>query len=165
MKRTLFFLSALAFSGYLFSQSISPDVVASAGDYFTNGTVSISWTLGEVATETIGNGTYTLTQGFQQPNYDGVQAVPKYMNPKFEVTLYPNPATDLVKLTIKGNEDFDLMINLYDAIGRELLTNKVVAGVTEKSIDMSVYRPGIYFVKISQTNGEGLKTIQVAKVR
>ena len=77
MKRTFTFLIALAFSGYLFSQSISPDVVAAAGDYFSNGTISISWTLGEVATETIGNGTYTLTQGFQQPNYL-ITAVPKY---------------------------------------------------------------------------------------
>jgi hypothetical protein len=164
MKRTFTFLTALAFGGYLFSQSISPDVVASAGDYFSNGTISISWTLGEVATETIGNGTYTLTQGFQQPDYL-VTAVPKYLNPKFEVTLYPNPATDIVKLTIKGNENFDLLVNLYDAIGRELLTSKVLAGVSEKDIDMSAYRAGIYFVKISQTNGEGLKTIQVAKVK
>ena len=164
MKRTFTLIAALAFSGYLFSQSISPDVVASAGDYFTNGTISVSWTLGEVATETIGNGTYTLTQGFQQPNYL-VDAVPKYLNPKFEVTLFPNPVMDMAKLTIKGNENFDLQVNLYDAIGRELFTSKVTAGVSEKDIDMSSYRAGIYFVKISQTNGEGLKTIQVAKVK
>ena len=164
MKRTITFLTALAFSGYLFSQSISPDVVAAAGDYFSNGTISISWTLGEVATETIGNGTYTLTQGFQQPNYL-ITAVPKYLNPKFEVTLYPNPTTDNVKLTLKGNENFDLLVSLYDAIGRELLSSKVTAGTAEKDIDMTSYRAGIYFVKVAQTNGEGLKTIQVAKVK
>lgn len=166
MKRLFTILLTFAFSGYLFSQSISPDVVASAGDYFSNGTVSISWTLGEVATETIGNGTYMLTQGFQQPNYTSpVNSVPVYLNPKFEVSLYPNPSTDYVKLTIKGNDDFDLQVSLYDAIGRELLTSKVPSGVSEKTIDMSTYHPGIYFVKISQTNGEGLKTIQVAKIK
>ncbi len=164
MKRIFTLIAAFAFSGYLFSQSISPDVVASAGDYFTNGTISVSWTLGEVATETIGNGTYTLTQGFQQPNYL-VTAVPKYLNPKFEVSLFPNPVIDMAKLTIKGNENFDLQVNLYDAIGRELFTSKVTAGVAEKEIDMSTYRAGIYFVKVSQTNGEGLKTIQLAKVK
>jgi hypothetical protein len=165
MKRTYLFCIALVFSGYLFSQSISPDVVASAGDYFSNGTVSISWTLGEVATETIGNGTYTLTQGFQQPNYDAISSVPTYFNPKFDVSLYPNPSTDYIKLTIKGNDDFELTVNLYDAIGRELLTSKVNQGISEKTIDMSMYRPGMYFVKISQTDGEGLKTIQVVKVK
>ena len=90
---------------------------------------------------------------------------PVYLNPKFEVSLYPNPSTDYVKLTIKGNDDFDLQVSLYDAIGRELLTSKVPSGVSEKTIDMSTYHPGIYFVKISQTNGEGLKTIQVAKIK
>lgn len=164
MKKSLLILVALTFSGYLFAQSISPDVVASAGDYFSNGTVSISWTLGEVATETIGNGTYTLTQGFQQPNYL-ITAVPKYVNPKFEVTLYPNPTADNVKLTLKGNDNFDLLVSVYDAIGRELLNTKVDAGTGEKEIEMSSYRAGIYFVKISQSNGEGLKTIQVAKVK
>jgi Secretion system C-terminal sorting domain len=166
MKRPFLLIIALAFSGYLFPQSISPDVVASAGDYFSNGTVSISWTLGEVATETIGNGTNILTQGFQQPNYTSViGAVPTYLNPKFEVSLYPNPSTDYVKLTIKGNDDFELQVSLYDAIGRQLLTSKIAAGVTDKTIDMSSYHSGIYFVKISQTNGEGLKTIQVAKIK
>ena len=107
-----------------------------------------------------------LTQGFQQPNYTSpVNSVPVYLNPKFEVSLYPNPSTDYVKLTIKGNDDFDLQVSLYDAIGRELLTSKVPSGVSEKTIDMSTYHPGIYFVKISQTNGEGLKTIQVAKIK
>lgn len=47
-------------------QTISPEVIASAGDYFENGNGSLSWTLGELATETYSNGNITLTQGFQQ---------------------------------------------------------------------------------------------------
>ena len=49
-----------------FSQSIERDVVASSGDYFEGANVSLSWTLGEIATETYTAGNIILTQGFQQ---------------------------------------------------------------------------------------------------
>ena len=49
------------------SQSVSPEVISSSGAYYENASASLSWTLGEVATETYSNGGVTLTQGFQQP--------------------------------------------------------------------------------------------------
>jgi hypothetical protein len=49
------------------SQSLSPTVISSSGGYFTGTSASLSWTLGEIATETFNNGSYILTQGFQQP--------------------------------------------------------------------------------------------------
>ena len=63
----LFFFTAAG----AFSQSLSPMVISSAGDYSAGTMVSLSWTLGELVTETLNNGSYTLTQGFQQP-IDGV---------------------------------------------------------------------------------------------
>ncbi|MBN1340491.1 MAG: hypothetical protein JXA03_14270 [Bacteroidales bacterium] len=62
----LFFLSFLIY-GFSHAQSIERDVVASSGDYFENGGISLSWTLGELATETYMAGNIILTQGFQQP--------------------------------------------------------------------------------------------------
>jgi hypothetical protein len=49
------------------SQSLSPTVISSSGGYFTGTSLSLSWTLGEIATETFSNGGCILTQGFQQP--------------------------------------------------------------------------------------------------
>ena len=51
-----------------FSQSIERDVVASSGDYFEGAGISLSWTLGEIATETYISGNTILTQGLQQPD-------------------------------------------------------------------------------------------------
>ncbi|MBN3035463.1 MAG: hypothetical protein JW861_07730 [Bacteroidales bacterium] len=50
-----------------YSQSICPEVTASSGDYYTGTGVTLSWTLGEPATETYQGSAVTLTQGFQQP--------------------------------------------------------------------------------------------------
>lgn len=51
---------------FLYSQSLTPEVVSASGDYFEAVNGSLSWTLGEVATETFESGNTILTQGFQQ---------------------------------------------------------------------------------------------------
>lgn len=66
MKKVFLPLLSLMALG-LFSQTLSPVIVSSAGGYATGATASLSWTLGEIATETLSNGSYILTQGFQQP--------------------------------------------------------------------------------------------------
>jgi hypothetical protein len=69
MKTQIFFVSILFLAGALFcsAQSIEREVVASSGDYFEGAGISLSWTLGEIATETYTSGNTILTQGFQQP--------------------------------------------------------------------------------------------------
>lgn len=57
------------------SQSIERSVVASAGDYYESANVSLSWTLGEIATETYSSANNILTQGFQQPDISLVSLV------------------------------------------------------------------------------------------
>ncbi len=52
---------------FTYAQSIERDVIANSGDYYEGTNVSLSWTVGEIATETYSNGSYILTQGFQQP--------------------------------------------------------------------------------------------------
>ena len=66
MKKTLLAL-IFAFPVLLNAQSLSPQVIASAGTYAAAGGVSLSWTLGEAFTTTLQGGGTILTQGFQQP--------------------------------------------------------------------------------------------------
>ena len=49
------------------AQSIERQVISSAGTTLSNGTVSLDFTVGELAVTTITNGTTTLNQGFGQP--------------------------------------------------------------------------------------------------
>ena len=66
----LLFISCIAFLAP--GQSISSYVVATAGESAEAGGISISWTLGEIAIETLEDnaGTLTLTQGFQQGYFE-----------------------------------------------------------------------------------------------
>jgi len=67
MKRLLI-IPLLAAYPCLHGQSLTPQVIASSGGYFTNGSGSLSWTIGETITETFTAGSSQLTQGFQQPD-------------------------------------------------------------------------------------------------
>ncbi|MEL7163603.1 MAG: hypothetical protein AAFN92_22790 [Bacteroidota bacterium] len=66
MKNLPYLLLLLFTCGTLGAQSVTPEVVAPAGTTFTNGTISLEWTLGEIMTETF-TGSVVLTQGFHQP--------------------------------------------------------------------------------------------------
>lgn len=167
MKKIYALLFAISIGGMLFSQSISRSVIASAGDFYSNGSISVSWTLGEIATETYTAGNLVLTQGFQQPDTikgpgNFIQGFP---SDNFSVKVYPNPASDYLNIVIKGNDDMNLQIALFDAIGRNLLIDKINAGEPEKTLDVSLYRPGIYFLKIATVDGRSIRTFQVTKVK
>ncbi len=58
------------------AQSISPSVLASNGDYFIGSNGSLSWTLGETATEFLSTGTSQLSQGYQQSSFSGCVTLP-----------------------------------------------------------------------------------------
>jgi len=66
MKTLLVWISFAIICGAK-GQSLSPTVIATSGNYSTGAGVSLSWTLGEIVSETLINGAYILTQGFQQP--------------------------------------------------------------------------------------------------
>jgi len=54
---------SLTFSVHIYSQ----EVISSAGGYYQNENISLSWTLGEPVIETFEGSGLILTQGFQQP--------------------------------------------------------------------------------------------------
>lgn len=66
MKSPFLFTMIMIVAASCLSQSIERDVVSSSGDYFENENLSVSYTIGEIVTETfIGEG-LILTQGFHQ---------------------------------------------------------------------------------------------------
>ena len=67
MKTTILSIVFFVTTILCHAQTIDRQVIASSGDYFEGTNSSISWTVGEIATETLTDGNYILTQGFHQP--------------------------------------------------------------------------------------------------
>ncbi|MBU0763803.1 MAG: T9SS type A sorting domain-containing protein, partial [Bacteroidetes bacterium] len=127
-------------------QSISPEVISSGGGEYENAYASISITIGEPVTETISNGTITLTQGFQQGAIE-ILVIEESKMPEITVNLYPNPATDNINLVIvsEGNEIFSYQ--LCDNSGKITKSENVTRAV-KSDIDISGLAQGQYYLRI-----------------
>lgn len=138
-----FILSLLLLLNIMASgQSLSPDVIAAGGAYFQSaGFGSLSWTLGEPATETLGDG-IIFTQGFHQV-FDDLVYVPYGPETSSVLDLFPNPADGFITLRIAP-----LPVKAYlviaDLAGRTLLTADLCH--EDQRLDVSRLPAGTYLL-------------------
>ncbi len=156
MKKLALTFVALLFSILSYSQTIGPQVIASSGDYFTNSNLKVSWTLGEIVTETLTSSSNILTQGFQQSSYLFVSI--DETNENKQISVFPNPFSDLI-IVNTGNLT-GLTIQVYDIEGKNLMERNIEK--TNKQLDFSSFKSGIYFIKVFNKTTL-LKTFKVQK--
>ena len=152
----LFFCS----SSFAFSQQVTPQVVASSGDYFVGSSSTLSWTLGEIAIDTYNGTSSTLTQGFQQPQLS-FSEIENYA-PEISMSVFPNPTSAEINLEIKENSEI-LTLQILDASGKLIFTDSY-SGNSIKKIDFSSYADGLYLLQVSSPENGLLKTFKIQKL-
>jgi hypothetical protein len=133
------------------------EVISSAGDYFDNGSGSISFTIGECLISTENSATLILTQGFQQPI---VVVEPNSINKAldFNISVFPNPVQEHVILKVEVSNGLHYL--LYDIKGALIERNQLHSAETE--IDFSQLGPSTYILKIFK-NTEAARTFKIIK--
>jgi hypothetical protein len=122
---------------------------------------SMSYSLGQVAYQTHTGTNGSIAEGLQQPyEISIVTGLDEAKCINLLVTIYPNPATDYLTLSIGEFELSNLFYQLYDMNGKLLENKKVKESKT--SIVMSNYLPANYFVKVIQGNKE-VKAFKIIK--
>jgi len=73
------------------------------------------------------------------------------------LTVFPNPTDGLLNIRRNFNVTgtFDLLV--YDALGNLLLKDQITTGTSEKQLDLTSYKKGVYFLKIIQGEKEQTK--------
>jgi hypothetical protein len=122
---------------------------------------TVSYSVGQlVYTTNTGTSGY-VAQGVQQPyKISVVTEIEKAKGITLECSVYPNPATDYVKLKVENYETENLAYWLYDINGK-LLENKKIDS-SETSINMEAFISAIYFLKVIDNNKE-VKTFKIIK--
>ncbi len=159
MNRNLLFLFACCALNFSMAQSLSPEVISSAGSSFTNSSATLDWTVGEPVTSTLNNSNNILSQGFHQPNLL-VTAISEAAA-DYSVTLFPNPTVDLIQLQILNTLNEIIFIDLHNAEGKLLLSQQINTS-SNLQIDMSKYSTGTYLLSLTN-NQEKIKTYQIIK--
>lgn len=133
--------------------------VASGGNASGSGGSS-SYSVGQVVyTNAVGtNG--SINQGVQQP----VEIFELGTNDFPEITLtmsiYPNPTSALVNLSIPNYNSENINYQLFDLNGRSIQTNKILQKETQ--ISLQNLSNAIYFLTVSDNN-KLLKTFKIIK--
>ncbi len=142
---------------------LAPSVVASGGQFDAMESLTVSWTIGELAVSTLTGENLILTQGFQQPLGMGTGIV----KTTFEGTIYvyPNPVANELFIRFDTERTGDYVLELKDVTGRILIQTLKKPIHPGDIIEMktSHYPPGIYFLQIISSEGRQVYVRSIQK--
>lgn len=162
MKKWLLMSLSLFLTVIGYSQSISPDVIGTAGNRATGTNLTIDWTMGEVATATLTGSNSMVTQGFHQP-YLTIVGVEIPEETLMDVRIYPNPTSNQVFVRMNLTEVGQCQLNLIALDGKILKTVQVNTPNQEVLIEMSEYPAGSYLLSLSTQHTQQIHKIQKNK--
>lgn len=153
-----------------FSQSLSPEVIASAGGYATAGGVSLSYTVGEMAmVETFTSSNTILTQGFHQPEQNITRILEADRTDFGSFAVYPNPATTEVFFGYEFPQEGRVEVTLYNNLGQVVQNvftdNEYSSGKTINSFNCSLLASGNYMMQASFASNKGKKQAITKKLQ
>jgi hypothetical protein len=80
-----------------------------------------------------------------------------------QVTVYPNPVTDILNISFDLNKSAATKIEIIDLSGKQVLVlnNEISNGLVTKQINTADFKSGIYIVKTQTENETITKKISV----
>ncbi|HLG03238.1 MAG TPA: T9SS type A sorting domain-containing protein, partial [Bacteroidia bacterium] len=71
------------------------------------------------------------------------------------VSLFPNPANDVVNLNVNMNQAGPVTVTLFNELGQSVLADKrnLSAGANRVQLNTSTLQAGVYFLSVADANG------------
>lgn len=121
---------------------------------------NVSYSVGQIFYTTVNGTTAYLSQGVEQPfEIQTVLGLDNF-NVSLELSVYPNPTTDIIYLKVKESSFETLQYQLFDINGRLIENNKISENST--IIQMGKYPEAIYLLKVID-NSKEVKTFKIIK--
>ncbi len=153
MKNYLAFVASVLCLN-LYSQS---NTVSAGGDAEgDNG--SISYSIGQVVYTSAQGSNGNINQGVQQP-YD-IGVVTGIDEVGINLSVFPNPTSGLLTLTVADDDASLLSYQLFDAAGRMIDTRNKLNSTNTISLD--AYATGVYTLSVSRENKQ-VKSFRVVR--
>jgi hypothetical protein len=132
---------------------------ATGGDASGSGGTA-AYSVGQIVYTTNTATTGSVAQGVQQP-YE-ISIVSGIDNPtvNIELSAYPNPTTDYIKLKVEGEKFEDLNYTLVDITGKLIASEKITSST--EIIGMENLASACYLLRVTNNNKE-LKTFKIIK--
>ena len=157
MKKIYSFISLIILS--MMSLCAQSAIVPIGGDMEGSG-VTVSYTIGQIAVQSYGEGSTRIFEGVQQPYEIQTIGIDNYPGITLNAMVYPNPTLGNVQLTM-NNVQLKGEVRVFDSNGKYLFSKKIEGETTV--IPMSNLAAGTYFVNVLDGT-QVLKSFKVVKM-
>ena len=121
---------------------------------------TVAYSVGQIVYTTNTGTIGSVAQGVQQPYEISIVLGIDNHSINLELTAYPNPTTDYLKINVGEAELSTLNFQLFDISGK-LIENRKITSTTE-TIRMENLPNATYFLKVTNNNKE-VKTFKIIK--
>jgi hypothetical protein len=157
LKRVMF--SALLIWVATVTKLPAQSTIPASGGNASGSGGTVTYTIGQVLYNMYSGTNGSVAQGVQQPiEYSVVTGTEEAKDISIELMVYPNPATDYIKLKTGSFEIENLKYQLFDINGLILQDN--IIETNETSISVHTLLPATYFLKLIHGN----KVIKIFKI-
>jgi len=163
MKKLIYPLLIILFLNNLNAQSLKPEVISTAGDFFVGANAMLSWTIGETMITTLEGTNAILTQGFQQPFEMVVSNISDH-HPPLQIKVFPNPISTFLSISFLIERERKFIIDIVDITGKMIYNEKVTSSQLVKQIDFSLFKTGLYILRLRSEEGYIIKSYKIQKI-
>ncbi|MCF8238358.1 MAG: T9SS type A sorting domain-containing protein [Saprospiraceae bacterium] len=152
-------------AGLIHAQSIDQQVLASSGREVKQGSVQLSFTVGELGISSFKADTLYLTQGYQQSFLEGSSPIHSH-DLTFDLMVFPNPFSDVVTLRCTGQPPLEPVRLTWTDVAGHLAGEQslqLIAG-TDHALDLHTLPAGTYHVQLFSGRESILASFQLIHV-
>ena len=139
-------------------QSEAQQVIGAAGTTTTTSGGSVSYTVGEIAIQTIETSSGTASEGVQQA-YEIYKVGVTELASESSINVYPNPTNGQLTLKTK-NLNKNLSYELYDSQGKQI--HKCASFSDGHTLSITEFVNAVYYLKIS-SDSQPIQTFKIIK--
>jgi hypothetical protein len=154
--KNIFLIITLLSSGIILAQ----ESVNTSGSNASGTGGAVSYTVGQVAYTNSSGSNGSVSAGVQQSYTITATTGVDENNFNLDVSVYPNPTTDLLVLSINELKE-EYRYQVLDMAGKRLTNGQLRNNQTQ--LDFSSYAAGSYYVNIITNQNKQIKTFQVIK--
>ncbi|HPB24672.1 MAG TPA: T9SS type A sorting domain-containing protein [Bacteroidales bacterium] len=148
---------------FLFTQAGAQQATVTAGGNASGTGGSASYSVGQIVYTTNTGANGSVAQGVQQPfEISVVTGIKQAEDINLICSAYPNPATEVLILSVENYNNEKLFYQLYDVYGN-LLESKIVTN-SKTPISLESLAPELYFLKLTDDNKE-IKVFKIIKTK
>ena len=146
-------------------QTITPNVIISAGGEYKDENTQVIWTLGDFLTSTLSKNELSITQGFLQTYFNITDVFTIEKESDIKINVFPNPVIDFLNIRIEDNSKHQLKWELINQTGMVIKRNNNSINLNEYKIDFTEYNSGIYFIRTYNSNGNYFKVFKIVYLK